>query len=124
MSYGTVLHDAVKCGDLECLHVLLREDPRVANSPSETDPRGTYSLHVAAEFGQARLHESGSITRGFLAPRQRERFHRSWFGQPSSVARTLSKARKPGFAPDLNFIVRAVVEDNPNGFRRHLRRFT
>jgi len=48
-----VLHDAVKRGDLERIRTLLVEDSRLANAPSETDPRGTYPLHVAAEFGQA-----------------------------------------------------------------------
>ena len=33
--------------------MLLRGDPALANSRSETDPRGTFPLHVAAEFGQA-----------------------------------------------------------------------
>jgi ankyrin repeat protein len=52
MSNVTAVHDAVKRGDLERLRALLDEDARLANSPSETDPRGTYPLHVAAEFGQ------------------------------------------------------------------------
>jgi ankyrin repeat protein len=53
MSNVTALHDAVKCGDLERLRALLDENSRLANARSETDPRGTYPLHVAAEFGQA-----------------------------------------------------------------------
>ena len=53
MSTVIVLHDAVKRGDLERIRALLDDDSRLANSPSETDPRATYPLHVAAEFGQA-----------------------------------------------------------------------
>ena len=53
MSKATMLHDAVKRGDLERIRALLEEDPHLANSRGETDVRGTYPLHVAAEFGQA-----------------------------------------------------------------------
>ena len=53
MSNVAVLHEAVKRGDLDRIRALLAEDPRLVNSRSETDPRGTYPLHVAAEFGQA-----------------------------------------------------------------------
>jgi len=47
------LHNAVKSGDLSLLTTLLAADARLSNARSETDPRGTYPLHVAAEFGQA-----------------------------------------------------------------------
>ncbi len=47
------LHEAVKSGDLAALRALLAADRRLSNSVSETDARGTYPLHVAAEFGQA-----------------------------------------------------------------------
>jgi ankyrin repeat protein len=53
MSSVAVLHEAVKHGDLELIRALLAEDPHLANSRSATDARGTYPLHVAAEFGQA-----------------------------------------------------------------------
>jgi ankyrin repeat protein len=53
MSAVTDLHAAVKRGDLEAIRALLKGDARLANARSETDPRGTYPLHVAAEFGQA-----------------------------------------------------------------------
>jgi ankyrin repeat protein len=49
----TDLHAAVRQGNLSALKVLLEEHQRLANARSETDPRGTYPLHVAAEFGQA-----------------------------------------------------------------------
>jgi uncharacterized protein len=53
MSAVSDLHNAVKVGDIATMRVLLEADRRLANSRSETDPRGTYPLHVAAEFGQA-----------------------------------------------------------------------
>jgi ankyrin repeat protein len=53
MSKITKLHDAVKHGDLNSIKALLDENRNLANSRSETDARGTYPLHVAAEFGQA-----------------------------------------------------------------------
>ena len=47
------LHLAVRHGDLQVLQSLLVENPGLANSRSTTDARGTFPLHVAAEFGQA-----------------------------------------------------------------------
>jgi ankyrin repeat protein len=49
----TELHAAVKRGDLPAMRRLLEEKPALANARSETDPRGTFPLHVAAEAGQA-----------------------------------------------------------------------
>jgi len=53
MSKVTELHDAVKRGNLDAMKMLLDADRSLANARSETDVRGTYPLHVAAEFGQA-----------------------------------------------------------------------
>ncbi len=53
MSNVTKLHDAVKRGDVAGIRALLGENRELVNSVSETDARGTYPLHVAAEFGQA-----------------------------------------------------------------------
>src|SRR4029434_10776651 len=53
MSKVTKLHSTVKHGDLAGIKALLDENRDLANSRSETDARGTYPLHVAAEFGQA-----------------------------------------------------------------------
>jgi len=50
MSNVTKLHDAVKRGDIETITSLLDHDPALANTVSESDPRLTYPLHVAAEF--------------------------------------------------------------------------
>ena len=47
------LHEAVKCSDLAGMRILLDGDSGLANARSETDARGTFPLHVAAEFGQA-----------------------------------------------------------------------
>src|SRR5262245_10440461 len=52
MSRVTRLHDAVKRGDLETMTSLLDDEPGLSNSVSETDPRLTYPLHLAAEFDQ------------------------------------------------------------------------
>ena len=49
----TELHAAVKRGDLPAMRRLLEQQPALANARSETDPRGTFPLHVAAESGQA-----------------------------------------------------------------------
>src|SRR2546422_11413755 len=53
MSKITDLHDAVKRGNLAEIKRLLEAYRSLANARSETDVRGTYPLHVAAEFGQA-----------------------------------------------------------------------
>lgn len=53
MSNISALHEAVKLGDLDRIRQLLATNRALVNSRSESDPRGTYPLHVAAEFGQA-----------------------------------------------------------------------
>jgi len=53
VSTVTRLHDAVKHGDIRRMKELLDGDRDLVNAVSETDPRLTYPLHVAAEFGQA-----------------------------------------------------------------------
>src|SRR6185436_705241 len=53
MSKVGELQDAVKRGEIATLTALLEADPGLANARSEADARGTFPLHVAAEFGQA-----------------------------------------------------------------------
>jgi ankyrin repeat protein len=52
MSDVTELHDAVRRGDIAVMKELLVANRTLANSRSETDQRGTYPLHLAAEFDQ------------------------------------------------------------------------
>jgi hypothetical protein len=52
VSKVTDLHDAVKRGDIPAINELLDADRGLANARSETDVRGTFPLHVAAEFGR------------------------------------------------------------------------
>jgi uncharacterized protein len=51
--YVASLHEAVKRGDLPAMRRLLEREPGLANARSDTDPRGPFPLHVAAEAGQA-----------------------------------------------------------------------
>jgi ankyrin repeat protein len=100
MSKAKELHDAVKNGDLARLTALLDEDRGLANSISPTDARGTYPLHVAAEFGQAEAArlllrhgadlshldaENGAIPLGWAA----------FFGRPAVVAVLLETGSEP-----------------------------
>jgi ankyrin repeat protein len=100
MSMVTGLHDAVKRGDLERIRALLDEDSRLANSASQTDPRGTYPLHVAAEFGQAVaarvLLEYGADVS--LLDKENNAIALGWaafFGRPEVVAVLLDAGSEP-----------------------------
>lgn len=100
MGKAAELHAAVKRGDLPAMRRLLEADPRLANAPSETDARGTFPLHVAAEAGQtaaARLLleygadiaakdlENDAIALGWAA----------FFGRPDLVEVLLSAGSAP-----------------------------
>ena len=100
MSKVIELHSTVKHGDLTGIKTLLTENRELANSRSETDARGTYPLHVAAEFGQgdaARLlleygadvslldSENDAIALGWAA----------FFGRPEVVAVLLEAGSEP-----------------------------
>jgi uncharacterized protein len=100
MSKVTKLHSTVKHGDLTGIKTLLDENRDLADSRSETDARGTYPLHVAAEFGQgeaARLlleygadvslldSENDAIALGWAA----------FFGRPEVVAVLLEAGSEP-----------------------------
>jgi ankyrin repeat protein len=96
LSTTTRLHNAVKSGDLSALTALLAADARLSNARSETDPRGTYPLHVAAEFGQAEaaklLLEHGADVS--LLDAENDAIALSWaafFGRPG-VAKVLLEA--------------------------------
>jgi ankyrin repeat protein len=100
MSNATELHDAVKLGGLERMRALLDQDRRLANSRSETDERGTYPLHVAAEFGQAGaarlLLEYGADVS--LLDTENDAIPLSWaafFGRPEVVAVLLEAGSAP-----------------------------
>ena len=88
-------------GDLSVLASLLNADPALANARSETDPRGTYPLHVAAEFGQADaakllLEHGADVT---LLDSENDAIALSWaafFGRPGVVHVLLAAGSDPG----------------------------
>ena len=96
----TELHEAVRRGDVERIRTLLRDDAGLADAVSDTDPRGTSPLHVAAEFGQARAAEvlleyAADVTR---LDRENDASALSWaafFGRPDVVAVLLGAAADP-----------------------------
>lgn len=100
MTKASELHAAVRRGDLPALRRLLEADPGLANARSETDARGAFPLHVAAESGQtgaARLlleygaHisaldlENDAIALGWAA----------FFGRPEVVSVLLTAGSNP-----------------------------
>jgi ankyrin repeat protein len=100
MSRVTELHDAVKRGDVAVIKSLLNEDGGLANLLSETDARGTYPLHVAAEFGQADaargLLEYGADVS--LLDAENDAIALCWaafFGRPEVVAVLLEAGSEP-----------------------------
>jgi ankyrin repeat protein len=104
------LHAAVKRGDLAAMKALLKADRTLANARSETDARGTYPLHVAAEFGQAAaarllLEYSADVT---LLDAENDATALGWaafFGRPEVVTILLrsgadvSQRNKHGLTP-------------------------
>jgi ankyrin repeat protein len=100
MSTSTKLHDAVKRGDLSELKLLLDGNRNLANAVSETDMRGTYPLHVAAEFGQTgaaqMLLEYGADVS--LLDAENNAIALCWaafFGRPEVVAVLLQAGSEP-----------------------------
>jgi ankyrin repeat protein len=97
MSSVTDLHDAVKRGDLAAMKALLGTDRALANARNATDARGTYPLHVAAEFGQGGaaqllLDQGADVA---LLDTENDAIALCWaafFGRPA-VARVLLAAR-------------------------------
>jgi ankyrin repeat protein len=100
MSKITDLHDAVKRGALAEIKALLDSDRSLANARSETDVRGTYALHVAAEFGQApaaRLLLDYGADVGLLDS-ENDAIALCWagfFGRPEVVAVLLTAGSEP-----------------------------
>ena len=100
MSRVKELHDAVKGGDLARMKTLLAEDRGLANAVSTTDARGTYPLHVAAEFGQAEaarllLRYGADVS---LLDAENDAIALGWaafFGRPGVVAALLEAGSEP-----------------------------
>jgi len=104
------LHAAVKRGDLLAMKRLLERDRGLANACSQTDPRGTFPLHVAAEFGQAAAAKLLLDYGADVAARERENdaIALGWaafFGRPGVVAALIeagsevSQRNKQGLTP-------------------------
>ena len=100
MSNAKSLHDAVRQGDVVTIRALLAEDPALASARSETDPRGTAPLHVAAEFGQSAaaqaLLDCGASDSVF--DRENDATALSWaafFGRPDVVELLLRSGSDP-----------------------------
>jgi ankyrin repeat protein len=96
----TGLHDAVKRGDLAAMKAPLAADRALANARSETDARGTFPLHVAAEFGQAAaarlLLDCGADVA--LLDTENDAIALCWaafFGRPEVVAVLLQAGSEP-----------------------------
>jgi len=100
MSKVKEIHSAVKRGDTALMKALLDQDRGLANSVSETDPRGTYPLHVAAEFGQADaarvlLHYGADVS---LLDAENDAMALGWaafFGRPEVITVVLEAGSEP-----------------------------
>ena len=94
------LHDAVKRGAVAAIIALLDKDRALANARSETDARGTFPLHVAAEFGRAEA--ARALLRYGADPAlldtENDAIPLSWaafFGRPEVVAVLLEHGSAP-----------------------------
>src|SRR5262245_30768071 len=100
MAKVNALHDAVRRGDIAAITALLDEDGSLANAVSATDARGTYPLHVAAEFGQADAARTLLRYGADVALRDAENdaialCWAAFFGRPGVVSVLLSGGSEP-----------------------------
>ena len=100
MSSVARLHEAVKVGDVERNRVLLVADPALANPRSDSDERGTYPLHVAAEFGHAGaarvlLDYGADVSRRDAENDAIALCWAAFFGRPDVVAVLLAAGSEP-----------------------------
>ena len=100
MSSVARLHEAVKVGDVERIRVLLVADPALANARSDSDVRGTYPLHVAAEFGHAGaarvlLDYGADVSRRDAENDAIALCWAAFFGRPDVVAVLLAAGSEP-----------------------------
>ena len=100
MTLTGLVHDAVRRGDVASLEALLRGHAALANSVSETDPRGTYPLHVAAEFGQAEaarllIQHGADVTRLDAENAATALCWAGFFGRPAVAAVLLDARSEP-----------------------------
>lgn len=100
MSRVRRLHEAVRQGDVAAVATLLEEDRALANARSETDARGTYPQHVAAEFG--RVEAARAPLRHGADPARRDTENdaiplcwAAFFGRPDVVAVLLEHGSAP-----------------------------
>ena len=100
MSEARRLHEAVRQGDVAAIAALCAADRALANARSETDARGTFPLHVAAEFGQAEAART-LLRYGADAARldtENDAIALCWaafFGRPGVVAVLLEHGSEP-----------------------------
>jgi ankyrin repeat protein len=100
MSKVAALHAAVRRGDTPLIEALLEENRALANSVSTTDARGTYPLHVTAEFGQPEaarilLRHGADVS---LRDVENDAIALGWaafFGRPQVVAVLLEAGSEP-----------------------------
>lgn len=100
MSSVARLHEAVKVGDVERIRALLVADPALANARSDSDVRGTYPLHVAAEFGHAGaarvlLDYGADVSRRDAENDAIALCWAAFFGRPDVVAVLLAAGSEP-----------------------------